>query len=57
MALVVGGDGAEVGVGVANIDSRGIAALDVDRWGSGCSGNRGRDWRTNAPLPKVKGLN
>jgi hypothetical protein len=32
--LVVGHDGAEVGVGVADVDRRGIAALDVDRWGS-----------------------
>ena len=44
MALVVGDDGAEVGVGVANVDSGRIAALDVDLWGSGRSGNYSRDW-------------
>jgi hypothetical protein len=35
MALIVGDDGAEVGIGIADVDSGGIAALDVDRWGSG----------------------
>ena len=44
MPLVVGHECAEVGVGVANVDGGRIAALDVDRWGSGGSGNDGRGW-------------
>ena len=39
VALVVVHDCAEVGVGVADMDYRGIVSLDVDRWGSGRSGN------------------
>ena len=35
MALFVVHDCAKVGVGVPNVDSGRIAAVDVDRWGSG----------------------
>ena len=35
MSLLIGHDGTEVGIGVADTDYRGIAALDVDRWGRG----------------------
>ena len=35
MALFVVHDCAKVGVGVPNVDSGRIAAMDVDRWGSG----------------------
>src|SRR5664280_891125 len=44
MALVVGDDGAKVGVGIANVDRCGISALNVDRWGSGRPGNCRRGW-------------
>jgi hypothetical protein len=39
VALVVGHDCAKVGVGVADMDGRRIAALYVDRWGSKGSRN------------------
>ena len=42
VALVVGRDGTEIGVGVANVAGGRVAALDVDRWGSGTSGDNGR---------------
>ena len=45
MALVVVHDCAELGVGVADVDRCGIAALDVDGWGSGRSRNRWWGWR------------
>jgi hypothetical protein len=35
VALVVVHDSPQVGVGIANVDSGRIAALNVDRWGSG----------------------
>src|ERR1019366_2717092 len=56
MALVVGHDGAKVGVGVADMDDRGIVALDVDRRGSGRSGNRrrGRCAYLNLSLLRLK---
>ena len=43
MSLIIGHDGTEVGIGVADMDYRGIAALDVDRRGSGGAGDNGRD--------------
>src|SRR5664279_587915 len=44
MPLVVPYDRAEIGVGVTDVDGCRISALDVDRWGSGRSGNRRRCW-------------
>jgi hypothetical protein len=46
MSAVIGRDGAKVGVGVADVDGRRVVALDVDRWGSGRSGNDRRRWCT-----------
>jgi hypothetical protein len=39
VALVVINDCAKVGVDIADVNYRGIVALDADRWGSGRSGN------------------
>lgn len=44
MALIVGHDGAKVGVGIADVDRGRVCALDVDRRGSGRRGDNKLRW-------------
>jgi hypothetical protein len=49
MALVIGDDGAEVGVGVANLNGCRIGALDVDR-----ARLHGGAWRQAADVESIE---